>query len=165
MAKEDKEDNLNFKRISKIVVIVFFINIAAFILKIGKNIKGVTGMSIKSLSQTYTEIPTPSKIFLIIQWILLIGLLLFVSMRDKRIKTAKQDAVGINIKKMSSKNGTDLDTLYNLLKKRKQVRISTIEKLFNIKKNTAMEWCKILESGNLAVIDYPAGGPVLKISK
>ena len=64
---------------------------------------------------------------------------------------------------MSEESKTDLDTLYNILKDKKQLRTSSIAKLFKVNKETALNWCKILESGNLAVLDYSSGDPVVRV--
>ncbi len=58
---------------------------------------------------------------------------------------------------------TDLDKLYNILQKRKKIKLSEISVGFNITKKQAEEWCIILETNDLAVLHYPTfGEPELK---
>src|SRR3989344_1994607 len=161
MAKEEK---LIFKRLLLVVGIIFLANIGIFLYNLKIASSGFTGFSIgDTVSQTYTTIPFIAKIFLLVQWAFLIGVLIFSSIKDKDVESRRQELSGINLEKISKK-GTDLDTLYSLLQKKKQLRISTISKIFKIDKDIAMDWCKTLESGNLAEIDYPGlGEPVVNL--
>ncbi len=57
-----------------------------------------------------------------------------------------------------SANETDIDVLYNVLKSAGKISLDNIAKAFEVKMDTVEEWCKILETNNLAVINYPAFG-------
>jgi len=53
-----------------------------------------------------------------------------------------------------------------IIKDKKVLKISTISKAFDIDKEKAMEWIKILESGDLCIIEYPTfGEPFIKIKE
>jgi len=157
-----KEEKSIFLKLAWIVGVIFLLNIAIFIYNYSTN-KGITGFSVREVSGE-NKLPLNTKLFLIIEWALLLSALFFVYFKDQRALSMKKELSDINLKKFSKRKGTDLDTLYNVLQNKKQLRISSIAKLFEIDKKTAMEWGKTLESGNLVMIDYPtARGPVVKI--
>ncbi len=59
---------------------------------------------------------------------------------------------------------TPIDELYGILKE-KNLKVSTIMKKFDLKKEQALEWCEILTDRNLAKLEYPLfGEPVLRIN-
>jgi len=160
-----KEEKPIFLRVLLAVIILFLIDIGLFFYKYFPD-KGFTGFSVKEMVfGTYTQVPLASKVFVVIEWALLVSILLFVYIRDKGINNEKDDITGVDLSKMTEKWGTDIDTLFNLLKTKKQIRISTVSKLFNVNRDVAIGWCKTLESGNLALIEYPQGGPVIKINE
>ncbi len=97
-----------------------------------------------------------SKIILFVEWGLLFALLVFAFVR-KRI-TSKRELESLHIRKNSSKSkgpSTDLDSLYDILKDKKHLKLSTISKVYGIDKEVAMLWGKTLESGKLIRVDYP----------
>ncbi len=159
-----KEEKPLFFRVVLVIGVILLINLGILSYKYGST-KVLTGLSVKdTLSKTYKDISPASKVFLVMQWVVLILILIFSFVKDKNSKIVKNELAGINIEKMSEKKGTDLDTLYNLLKTKKELRISTVARVFKIGKTVAMEWCKILEAGNLAIIEYPSSRePVIKI--
>jgi len=53
---------------------------------------------------------------------------------------------------------TDVDHLYDFLFKEKNIKLSKISQNFNVTREKAEEWCKILEEGGLAIIHYPPIG-------
>lgn len=168
-----KGESKLFSRIFIVVVLVFFINIGAFFIKFGDidngseeiNQTGLTGLSIgKDAADLYLSLPLVSKIFLMVQWGLLILLLVYVGFRDKEVTKNQNELAGFDLNQIRKKSETDLDALYTILKQKQQLRIATVSKAFDIKEDLAMEWGKILESGKLAYIDYPKfGGPLIKI--
>lgn len=150
----------------KAIIVAGFILLAniGFFAYIYKN--NFTGFSISSILdgfvKTSSGISQVSKIFFISQWVLILVILISVFVYDHIGKT--KEIVEIKSKRVSGKFSTDLDTLYSILQDKKKLKISTISKAFNVSEEVAMDWCKILESGNLAVIDYPGvGQPVIKL--
>ncbi len=160
-----KEEKPVFLKIFLIIVVIFIINLTVFAFKLRSST--LTGLAISDkVYETYHQISLPSKIFLGLQWVVLIALLMGVFIKDKGVKSknSEEELKGININKMSEKNGTDIDTLYNILKSKKRLRVSNISKLFKVKREVAMEWCKILEAGNLISFEYiSAREPVAKL--
>ena len=162
-----------FLRVFAVVVLIFFINIAVFFIKFGDiddgseavNQSGFTGLSVgKDVADLYISLPFVSKIFLMVQWGLLLLLLIYVGFRDKEVSKNQNELAGLDLNKIRKKSETDLDALYALLKQKQQLRVATVSKAFDIKEDLAMEWGKILESGRLAYIDYPKfGGPLIRI--
>lgn len=161
---EQKEDNRILLKTSVLVLLLFLVSIVSFLYTGIDFSKPLTGHSIAgSISNAYSEIPLTSKIFLIVQWSLLLLALAFAFIRDRMIVRYVAEIDDFDIDKMSRKSQTDLDVLYELLKDRKQMRVSSVSGLFKISNETAMDWCKILESGNLARIEYPGmGGAIVK---
>jgi hypothetical protein len=127
--------------------------------------KNLTGFSVKtSVIDFYSQIPPISRFLLIAQWAVLVIVILFMVIKDKRTKSDDKKIIKIDIKENYDKKKTDLDVLYDILKKEKSLKLSTISRSFGIDKEIAMEWCKILESGNLVMIDYPGfGEPTIKV--
>lgn len=125
---------------------------------------GISGFSVgkinlgEEIKTKYSAYSPISKIALILEWGLVI-MLIVMSMIRSRINFKKETFI---IKKTQvrdkSKIKTDIDVLYSVLKEKKQMRMSTISKTFDVDKETVMDWCKILESGNLATIQYPKFG-------
>jgi NADH:ubiquinone oxidoreductase subunit 5 (subunit L)/multisubunit Na+/H+ antiporter MnhA subunit len=161
-----KEEKPIFLKVFAIVILVLFINIGVFTYSNRESIefnKGLTGFSVNEvITDNNTKLSPFSKILIITQWSFLGLILIFASAKDRRFKKQKIELEGIKIN--PSKEQTDLDKIYNILKERKQIKVKNITKLFNITYDIALEWAKILESGNLAEIDYPMfGGPILNI--
>ncbi len=157
-----KEEKPVFLKLVWVVGIIFLLNVAIFVYNYSTN-KGITGFSIREVRGA-EKVPLNTKLFLVVEWALLLSTLFFIYFKDQRKLGMKRELSDIDLKKFSKRQGTDLDTLYNILQDKKQLKISSIAKLFNIDKKTAMEWGKILEAGNLVMIDYPtARGPVVKI--
>jgi len=159
-----KEEKPIFFKVLLVVVLILVINIVVFTIKIN-SITGMTGLSIvEKISTSYSSISTSTKIFLLIQWVILLTLLLGTFIKEKKQKPKEDELSGINLKKMADQDGTDLDTLYKILKEKKKLKLSSIMQLFKIKKEVAMNWCKTLESGNLATIEYSsAKDPTIKM--
>lgn len=160
-----KEGKPIFLKIFLIVVLILIANISVFMYKYGNFSSGLTGFSVgDSLTRAYSDLSLTTKLFLVGQWGFLVLVMVFGIIRDAIVKSRMKEFLGNDLKKISEKSGTDLDALYSLLQTRKQLRVSTISKMFNINKDTAMDWCKILETGNLASVDYKMGEPIIKVN-
>ncbi len=163
------EVKLLFPRVLLIALFIFFLNAGFFIYQNRETIdfsnKSITGNAIHFInSENLQGISRTAKIFFISQWSIIILMLITAKVKDRTTKIDSKEVKEIHIK--DKKQKTDLDLLYNLLLKKTQIKVSVISKAFNIKKEIAMEWCKILESGDLAIIDYPMfGGPIIRINK
>lgn len=159
---EKKEQKTFFFKALIITAFILLANIGVFFYKFGSNF---TGYSVsEGILKSYNEISKTSKILLIAQWMAVLIVLVFIFVSDMGVR--RKEIIDIKSKKIAEKSGTDLDTLYSVLQEKKKLRLSTIAKSFNVDEDIAMEWCKILESGNLAYIDYPGiGEPVIRLSK
>ncbi|MFH1365696.1 MAG: hypothetical protein ABIH28_03870 [archaeon] len=151
-----------------IVMGILILSVAFFLYDSGalKFNKGLTGFIAEEAIDYLTKMNPNTKLFLIVQWVVLILVLIFLYIKDiKNLK--KHDKKGtILFKKQTGESKTDLDSLYATLQENKFIKISTIVKSFKVSKEVAMEWCKILESADLATVEYPnLGGPILKINK
>ncbi|MFH1711596.1 MAG: hypothetical protein ABH840_04755 [Nanoarchaeota archaeon] len=160
---KEKEEKPGFFKLLILAGFIFLANAGFFTYKYRGNFSGYAISD--GIVKTYTGISPLSKIIFAVQWVVILLALTFMLFRDRRLKSRTSDINAIHSKKLSGKSATDLDTLYSILQEKKKLKISTISKAFKINKDTAFEWCKILESGNLAVIDYPGiGEPVVKIT-
>ncbi|NCO11100.1 hypothetical protein CO038_00995 [Candidatus Pacearchaeota archaeon CG_4_9_14_0_2_um_filter_39_13] len=136
--------------------------------------KGVSGLAIGPLGidesefqdiKGNTQKETFSKYLIVGEWLFLIVLVLFTFVKDRVSMT--REVIDLNIKERYKNPGnkTDLDILYEILKEKKTLRVSTISKMFNIDKRLVMDWINTLESGDLASINYPRfGEPEVRIN-
>lgn len=118
------------------------------------------------INEIYTNYPYLLKVLYNLR-IVLISLIpltvLFIFIR-LFVMVDKGEIGKIDIKKMRSRSKTDIDILYELIKEKKDIKVSTISKIFEIEKELAMDWAKILESSELVTIEYPGfGGPIIKL--
>jgi len=167
-----KEEKPIFFRVFGIVVVIMLVNLGGFLYSnldlFGWNNgdgNRVTGFSIKEfIMNPGSGIDFMPKIFFVLQWFVLGLLLVFVSLKDSKVRLNAKVLKGVKIN--PSKQHTDLDKLYDLLIERKQLRMIDVSRLFKVSKDVVLEWFKILESGDLAIIDYPMfGGPVIKVEE
>lgn len=127
---------------------------------------GISGLAVNKLSGeglrlSYDEMSPTSKAIIVGEWILMF--LIVITMIVKRLNkkmNVKKDIEGINLeeKYKKSKNQTDIDILYEVLKDRKNLRLSSVSELFKINEDLAIEWGRVLEAGDLATIKYPRIG-------
>lgn len=130
----------------------------------------VSGFSIgdtdigEELEAQKAQLSPLSIIILTGEWVL-VGLLFALGALRKKIEL-KEEISSIHIKHISdkSKTKTELDSLYKILQEKKRLNLATISKAFKVDKKIALEWCKTLESGDLAIIYTPRfGDPVISI--
>lgn len=152
-----------------LVLVILLANIGFLLYQYGGLNPSLSGFSVTNLEdsvlQTYTSIPKSSTIFLIVEWSFFILLLIGIFVRDKIVLS--KDIKRLNLSSKRKRYRTDLDVLYELLKEKKTIKISTIARAFKIDKDKAMEWAKILESGDLVTIEYPGfrGEPEVRIAQ
>lgn len=131
--------------------------------------KGVSGFSIgdtdladdvKLQAQEYSPL---SRVIIIFEWVLLIGLV-GLAMARGRVHNTQPLSKNVHLNAMRGPGKTDLDVLYDLLKEEKRLSLSTIAKTFAVSNEVVESWCKILESGNLGEVHYPRlGEPELRL--
>ncbi len=161
-----KEKKPIFLKVLLISSVVILFNLGFISYSIVKSPK-ISGLSIKeNLFNSYYSFSFPAKIFMISQFIILLSLLFYAAFRDKMLQKIKNESMDLHIERNIDKNKTDLDILYETLKDKKELPISAISKSFNVTKDIAMEWCKILESGELVIISYPGfSEPFVRINE
>lgn len=122
---------------------------------------GVSGLLVgtEKVGEEFSpKISFGSMMFLIAEWAVLITLFIFsYSKYRTSLKEEYKELKNIKERKRSARN-TPLDDLYDLLKEKKELRISTIARTFNVDKKLIEEWAKTLESNNFAEIVYPQFG-------
>ncbi|MGC9309339.1 MAG: hypothetical protein ACP5D2_01435 [Candidatus Nanoarchaeia archaeon] len=153
-----------FGSIIAIVFVFMLVNVGLLVYWNNAFQGGMTGLSVKdAILDTYSGRGFIQKAILIIQAVIFIGLIVFIAIRHKTKKSIKPIPKQ-ELDKAKKENTTDIDALYQLLLERKEISLPIIAKSFNIKKDLAREWGKILESSDLAILDYPTfGEPSLKL--
>lgn len=133
------------------------------------NSNSISGLSIQKTPENKTNgyFSSLSEVFIILEWtFLILGAVFFVL---KRKIDLRKEVINLYITKKyytHEKKQTDIDILYEILQEKKHLKIASISKVFHIPKETAMEWAKILENGNLASLYYPQfGDPEILLSK
>ncbi len=153
------------------VLVVALFHTALHVLAYGTGIpgfaeSGIVGFSVgefdigESIENFYPTGSSFSMIFVFIEWVTVISLftILYINQRiEERMEYAELSS-RMKIKFDNHKARTELDDLYEILKEKKKVRISTIAKVFNVDKNVVLEWARTLEEGNLASVYYPRFG-------
>ena len=109
-----------------------------------------------NIRENYKKISPISKGVLIGEWVLLIALSGFSIVRT-RIHF-KHDSLETFKISRQDKSKTDIDLLYDLLKEKKRLEISSIARVFNVDKETVKEWGEIMEDNDLVVMEYPRFG-------
>lgn len=117
---------------------------------------------LEGIRQKYNSISDTSRYIIAAEWLFVLAVILVILIRGRIALKKDTSHENIRVKHKKPKPKTDLDILYEMLKKKKSMRILTISKIFGVKKEVAMDWCNILESGDLAEIKYPiVGSPKL----
>jgi len=131
----------------------------------GDPISVISGNSIKeTIGSLYAGSSIGHRIFILSQFLLLLGIIVVVLIIIRKLKSkaglSKKSYVGEG----NLKSKTDLDTLYEILKRENEISIDDIGKVFKVDLEIALDWSKVLENGDLAIIDYPRfGKPVLRL--
>jgi hypothetical protein len=140
---------------------------------------GITGNSIretatifydtgKEAASTFYETSSINqRIFILSQIFLLIIIIVagfFIARKfRKHERLSKSDYL---VHDGGKRSRTDLDILYEMLKKRRKVSMEEIEEAFKVDPGIALGWSKVLENGDLAELNYPRfGKPVLKLAE
>lgn len=148
-----------------LVFLFFVISVGVFSSYGNENSDGLsTGNSIKeTLSQFYETSTIGQRIFLSFQFFLLFLIVVAIVVIIKNV-THTKDLFQYNNFMEKGRSKTDLDSLYKILKEKKSMSISDISRVFKVDLEVALGWAKILESGDLAIIEYPRfGKPILTI--
>ena len=138
-----------------LVVLVFVIDLMSYF---GKNPTGgiISGFLINDASNNSLGLNL-SLIAFVGQWILLLAIVLFAYTRFLKSKKSEEAAVQTkDVSVAEGKSDTPLDSLYKILEERGFLHLEAISKIFNISKEKALEWAKILEEDELVTIEYPA---------
>ena len=167
--KLNKEKNLksvNHELFFGIVIIIILtsLNLYLYINKGGVSYSTFSGKVSSEIPKLTARIDLSTILFLI-QWVLVILIALVIY--HSHLKNRKEKIVKIDkIKMTKGKSQTDLDVFYNILKNEKILKMSAVAKTFNLTKEKALEWSKILENYGLANVEYPAfDDPVVRINE
>jgi len=150
-------------------LVVLFLIIAAWPVlsyKINSPSESITGNSIREVVGDFYETSSVNKrIFILSQIVLFIVIIVAIFVIISKFRThvvlRKADFM---VSDGSKRSHTDLDILYQMLKKRGEINMQDIESAFNVNPDIALGWSKVLENGDLAELDYPRfGKPVLRL--
>ena len=143
------------------VLLMGFFVLLAFGLSLNLFIKGDPRSNISGLVfGNFESLPFKMNLSLIAfvgQWVLLLFIVFIGYLRF--LKHRREEEVKVNsftIPQYLPKPQTNFDVFYNLLKENKTLSLNVIARLFKISKEKALEWARILEEKDLAVIEYPA---------
>ena len=106
----------------------------------------------RNVSVLCESIPLNYRIYILLYFILIV-IIIAMAIIIKRFKSEKTLPKINFTKDAGAASRTDLDVLYEMLKHYKKIKIINIEKTFKVNFDVALEWSKILEDGNLAIID------------
>lgn len=80
---------------------------------------------------------------------------------DQNVKTNESDASIIKDFNSGEKSyQTEMDSMYNLVKSAKRIKLREAAKMLNISNERAEEWAEILTRHKLITMHYPAIGPI-----
>ena len=108
-----------------------------------------------------------SLIAFVLQWVILLMIIIFAYSRFlKHKREEEQKIVNYVVPKPNSKAQTNMDFFLDLIKDKKSLTIGILAKVFNVTKDQALDWAKILEEHGLVSIEYPAfSDPEVKLKK
>ena len=126
---------------------------------------GLTGFSIRDkIGETFIGLSVMQKIVLFAQVFIFVFIIFFILVKGVGERGIKKEISVQEVRGVHEKYETDLDTLNNILKRKKKIHVLSIANAFKVSKETAMEWCRALESSHLGSIEYPTlGEPYIKI--
>jgi uncharacterized membrane protein len=78
--------------------------------------------------------------------------------KGKKEKNGKKEKQIPTVKLKKGAYETEIDALYRQIQNKGKVKLDEIEKKYKISKELAIEWAKILENHQLAMLEYPALG-------
>ena len=145
------------KIIVSMILVIAIIHSASHFIFFGT---GLAGFAITENNNNAIRSISPMSIIAItLEWSFLIifAIVMLAKNRTERKKEIESLNLDMHKYKKTGKT-TELDILYNVLKDKKHLRLSTISKIFNVKREIALDWIKSLESQNLVEIEYPRIG-------
>lgn len=147
------------------MLLLVVINSVYFFVAAEESVGLMSGNSIKSVvADFYNSSSVNHRIFILIQFFLVIFVIVAVLIVIKRFKSKSRLSKREFVKSGRVGSRTDLDILYEMLQKYKEVSIVDVGRIFDVAPDISLGWAKVLESGNLATIEYPRfGKPVLRL--
>lgn len=160
------------KIVISLVVLIAIIHASVHVIIFNTNISlaKTIGLSGLAIGETNTEniennlkqnesIPLPSMVIIITEWVLVFSLVALSSIKRKLTESI-QKASHVELVKKKNKSDTEIDTMYEMLKKNKKISLTKLAELFKVDRRIVEEWGKILEENGLAVVDYPRFGEI-----
>ncbi len=132
------------------IIILLIGNLASYFSAYGFGLSG----SLQSFTKDLSSFKFQALAFLI-QWGIMFGMLGIALMHHhaEPLPLVKNVEIRQDTKAVK-KAFTDMDVLYATLQKKGNLKMSMIAEAFNIDKEKALEWSKILESHDLATLRY-----------
>ena len=108
-----------------------------------------------------TNLKIKDKVILIGEWLLVISLMV-ISVLKEKMEIKVTDEILITPKKTRlGISKTDIDSMYELIKEKKAIKVKALAKYFNVSNETILEWGRVLEEANLIKVHYPAFGDAI----
>ena len=164
-----------FKTFVFFVIFVAILNAIAHFVVYSYSVLGLTGEDVSGfvvrgyavgdfIQRFYPLSESISRIVVISEWVLVVILVLLSYFRDKGKVNRKFGELRSVYEKSKIRNGTELDRLYEMLKREKKIDFGSISKLFDVDDEVVKSWAETLEGGKMASIGYPRiGSPFLVI--
>ena len=120
---------------------------------------GISGKTIiEELKETGADMNFSKKIILSGEWLLVISIFIITLIKAKMELKTIDEVIVTPKKTRAGISKTDIDTMYEILKEKKKLKIKTLAKYFKVDDATILEWARVLEEANLLTVHYPTIG-------
>lgn len=153
-----------------VIILIFIVNVILHIIIFGTGIKGILKNGINQIVfgskvlqiSAFSDLHYGLRIysfFAIVIELILIFYFIFKEYKGKEdVSKELKEIQRLKMHYSASKNQTEIDVLYNILKEKKKIKLSVLNIVFGVDKNTLREWIDSLEAGNLAELKKKSFG-------
>ena len=161
---------LKFFAFALFVFAVFHTTVHFFSYEAGLfGLNGVSGFLVRGvpigeeIAESYPIGESVSRVFVLVEWLVVLSGIIFVFVKSRKEFNIEFTQLKV-IKMENEKRGTDLDRLYEMVKKRKVVGLKAAAKVFEVSEEVIGKWGQTLEQAKLASLEYPFGGGAVLVS-
>ena len=121
---------------------------------------GISGSTVtEETSEASTNLATNKRLILGGEWLLVISILIVTLIKAKmELQTVVDEVIITPQKTRPSISRTDIDSMYDIVKEKKRLKVRTLAKYFKVDDNTILEWARVLEEENLITVHSPTIG-------
>ena len=150
----------NMKWLKLVTVILSIAVLAHTFYSFQSSITGtISGKAIVDNSDETSSKPDfTQRIILSAEWLLVISIFI-INLINAKMELKSIDEVIVTPKKTREGiSKTDIDSMYEILKEKKRLKLKTLAKYFKVEEKTILEWARVLEEANLLTVHYPTVG-------